>query len=157
MLYCSITFVNGEGYVITALGLTVCVLNAKPLYWLILKYFNCTINWNEGNACENVSYQMVTILSQSQCVNSLWPRDAIWRHGSRSTLDQAMAWCLSAPSHYLNQCSLIIWTNVHLSSVKSCHIHLRVISQEILKRSIHDMSFKNTNSWSHLHLPGSMS
>ena len=37
-------------------------------------------------------------------INSLWPRDAVWRHRSGSTLAQVMAWCLIAPSHYLNQC-----------------------------------------------------
>ena len=36
--------------------------------------------------------------------NSLWPSDTIWRHKSGSTLDQVMACCLTAPSHYLNQC-----------------------------------------------------
>ena len=41
-------------------------------------------------------------------LNSLWPNDAIWRHGSASTLAQVMACCLMAPSHYLNQCWLII-------------------------------------------------
>ena len=41
-------------------------------------------------------------------VNSLWPSDAIWRQGSRSTLVQAMACCLTAPSHCLNQCWLTI-------------------------------------------------
>ena len=40
--------------------------------------------------------------------NSLWPRDAIWRQRSWSTLAQVMACCLTAPSHYLNQCWLII-------------------------------------------------
>ena len=40
--------------------------------------------------------------------NSLWPGDAIWRHRTRSTLVQIMACCLTAPSHYLNQCWLII-------------------------------------------------
>ena len=35
--------------------------------------------------------------------NSLWPSDAMWRHKSGSTLAQVMA-----PSHYLNQCWLII-------------------------------------------------
>ena len=39
--------------------------------------------------------------------NSLWPNDAIWRHRSGSTLAQVMACCLTAPSHYLNQCWLI--------------------------------------------------
>ena len=41
-------------------------------------------------------------------VNSLWPNDAIWRHRTCSTLAQVMACCLTAPSHYLNQCWLII-------------------------------------------------
>ena len=41
-------------------------------------------------------------------INSLRPSDAIWLHRSRSTLAQVMAWCLMAPSHYLNQCWLII-------------------------------------------------
>ena len=41
-------------------------------------------------------------------INSLWPSDAIWQHRSGSTLVQVMACCLMAPSHYLNQCWLII-------------------------------------------------
>ena len=41
-------------------------------------------------------------------VYSLGPGDAIWRHGTRSTLAQVMASCLMAPSHYLNQYWLII-------------------------------------------------
>ena len=34
--------------------------------------------------------------------------DATWQQGSGSTLAQVMACCLTAPSHYLNQCWLII-------------------------------------------------
>ena len=41
-------------------------------------------------------------------VNSLWPSDATWWQRSGSTLAQVMACCLTAPSHYLNQCWLII-------------------------------------------------
>ena len=41
-------------------------------------------------------------------VNSLWPSDAIWQQRSGSILAQVMACCLTAPSHYLNQCWLII-------------------------------------------------
>ena len=41
-------------------------------------------------------------------INSLWPIDTIWRHISVSTLAQVMACCVTAPSHYLNQCSLPI-------------------------------------------------
>ena len=41
-------------------------------------------------------------------VSHLWPSDAILWHRSGSTLAQVMALCLMAPSHYLNQCWLII-------------------------------------------------
>ena len=41
-------------------------------------------------------------------VKSLRPSDAIWRHRFGSTLAQVMACCLMAPSHYLNQCWLIV-------------------------------------------------
>ena len=40
--------------------------------------------------------------------NSLGPSGAIWWQRSGSTLAQVMACCLTAPSHYLNQCWLII-------------------------------------------------
>ena len=41
-------------------------------------------------------------------LNSLWPSKAIWQHRTGSTLVQVMACCLLAPSHFLNQCWLII-------------------------------------------------
>ena len=44
----------------------------------------------------------------SMKINSLGPRDVIWWHKSGSTLAQVMACCQMAPSHYLNQCWLII-------------------------------------------------
>ena len=47
-------------------------------------------------------------ITRSQWVNSLGPSDAIWQQRSGSTLAQVMACCLTAPSHYLNQCWLII-------------------------------------------------
>ena len=53
---------------------------------------------------------------------SLWPSDAIWWQGSGSTLVQVMACCLTAPSHYLNQCWLFIskvqWHSSGSSSTK---------------------------------------
>ena len=51
---------------------------------------------------------MVAILSRSQCVNSSAHGDAIWWQRSGSTLAQVMAWCLTAPSHHLKQCWLLI-------------------------------------------------
>ena len=44
----------------------------------------------------------------NQDLNSLGPSDSIWCWRSGSTLAQVMACCLTAPSHYLNQCWLII-------------------------------------------------
>ena len=41
-------------------------------------------------------------------IKSLWPSDAFWRHRSMSTMALVMACCLTAPSHYMNQCWLII-------------------------------------------------
>ena len=41
-------------------------------------------------------------------VNSLWPSDTIWQQRSGLPLAHVMACCLTAPSHYLNQCWLII-------------------------------------------------
>ena len=54
------------------------------------------------------SRYMTSIFMDVSCVNSLWPSDAIRRQGTESTLAQVMACCLTAPSHYLHQCWLII-------------------------------------------------
>ena len=43
-------------------------------------------------------------------INTSRPSDAIWQQKTGSTLAQVMACCLMAPSHYLNQCWLIIST-----------------------------------------------
>ena len=53
-------------------------------------------------------------------LNALWPSDAIWWHNSGSTLALIMACCLTQPSHYLNQCLLlmreVLWSS-HESSI----------------------------------------
>ena len=51
---------------------------------------------------------VIGVYNNAVRINSFWPSDAIWRHRSGSTLAQVMACCLTAPSHYLNQCWLII-------------------------------------------------
>ena len=43
-------------------------------------------------------------------INSLRPSDAIWRQRSGSTLVQVMACCLTAPSHYLNQSGMRVFS-----------------------------------------------
>ena len=69
-------------------------------------------------------------------INSLWPSDAIWRQGSRLTLVQVMACCLTAPSHYLNQCWLIItkvqWCSSEAVSLKKSQPSVTKISMKII-------------------------
>ena len=65
-------------------------------------------NFIHGNAFWNAFCQMAATLSRWRLANSWWPGDATWRRGTRSTLAQVMACCLTAPSHYLNQCWLMI-------------------------------------------------
>ena len=69
--------------------------------------------------------------------NALWPSDAIWRQRSGSTLAQVMTCCLTAPSHYLNQCWLII-------SEVQWHSWIRAISWEMPKQSIIEIHLKIT-------------
>ena len=72
-----------------------------------------------------------------------WIMNNCW---SGSTLAQVMACCLTAPSHYLTQCWLII-------SESSDH-QLRTISQEIPQPSITKMRLKITYITFHANLPG---
>ena len=44
----------------------------------------------------------------TRLIKSLWPSDGIWWHRTGSTLAHVMACCLTATSHYLNQCWFIV-------------------------------------------------
>ena len=79
-------------------------------------------------------------------INTLWPVDVIWRHGTRSTLAQVMACCLTPPSHYLSQCCL--------SSVRSHGIHLRGLSLDDVKIPIDNTRLKIAVLKWHPGLPG---
>ena len=83
--------------------------NAQDIYYLS---FMWVWNW---------SIQGYRLISWDKWVNSLWPSNAMWRHRSGSTLAQVMACCLTAPSHYLNQCWLVI--------NGFCGIHMRTFAQ----------------------------
>ena len=54
------------------------------------------------------SYYFLQTKAINVKINSLWPSDIICRQRSWSTLAQVMARCLTASSHYLNQCWLFI-------------------------------------------------
>ena len=81
--------------------------------WLILLGV-CTHlgKWlGQPDLIEHVGVVIVT--ETAKLVPYLWIKaltgsDTIWWHKSGSTLAQVMACCLTAPSHYLNQCWLII-------------------------------------------------
>ena len=97
------------------------------IYWIAIKGFFLSQHKNFllKHVLENVVYTMAAILSRPQCdiintrrlyrwqtdirtiFNSWWPGDAIWWLRSGSTLVQVMACCMTAASHYLNQCWLI--------------------------------------------------
>ena len=66
------------------------------------------------------------ICSKGNELNSLWPGDATWQHRSGSTLAQVIAFCLMAPSYYLNQFLLIIksvlWHSSGTIFTRNAHI-----------------------------------
>ena len=66
--------------------------------------------WVPYFVCNFCMYPFLSLEEKSghKSINSLRPNDAIWQHRSGSTLAQVMACCLTAPSHYLNQCWLTI-------------------------------------------------
>ena len=92
----------------------------------------------QGEMSYNLKFSMAR-------VNSLGPSDDIWRQRSGSTLAQVMACCLTAPSHYLNQCWLI--SNVEWHSSEGS-------SQEIPQSSITEIIWKIKDQKFHSNFPG---
>ena len=85
-------------------------------------------------------------LHKSSWVNPFWPGDAIWGQRSWPKLFQVvMACCLTAPSHYLNQC----WFTL----TKSSGIHSRVMFTGIFQKSILRLSLKFAHLKSQPHPP----
>ena len=103
-------------------GLTVCDVYFWCVVYISVKFhFNTLLpRWNSRHFPDNI-FKCVVLnenvsiwikislkLVPKGTINSFRPSDAIWRHRSGSTLAQVMASCLTAPSHYLSQCWLII-------------------------------------------------
>ena len=88
-----------------------CLLNSEVLWNSPKSNFTmiaqACVLYNEFDNC-TCTFGITATSSRGQGVNSLGPNDAIWWHGTRSTLAQIMACCLTVPSHYMNQCWLII-------------------------------------------------
>ena len=72
---------------------------------------------------------------------SLWPCDVIWWQRSGSTLVQAMACCLMAPSHYLNQCWLLI--SEVLSKLIFCVMSVKMVHLKLLPNFSGDIDVIN--------------
>ena len=86
----------------------------QDVNWPKLNIWDILINGIFPRACITELTQVIDMMlllvapRSSDQVDSLWPREAIWWQGSRSTLAQVMPCCLKAPSHFLNQCCVLI-------------------------------------------------
>ena len=79
-----------------------------PSQWETAFLCNDVYHWLGANLESALWLPQMRWTAMKDLVNSSWAGDAIWRHRSGSTLAQVMACCLTAPSHYLNQCWLFI-------------------------------------------------
>ena len=92
------------------------------LFGLYVHYYDIACVFE--NTCSNVVVILVTdnrLPRKRKFKNSLWLSDAIWQHKYGTTLVQVIASCLTSPT--------ITWTSVDKSSVNTCCIYLKVISQ----------------------------
>ena len=93
-----------------------------PWYWstvlLVHMYILCVI-LSRYLGFSTTSLNLVNYSITDMMINSTWPSDA----RSGSTLAKVMACCLTAPSHYLNQCwpliSGILWHSSESNSTVS--------------------------------------
>ena len=119
------------------------------LCWEVFELVD-TLHTQKFNSC--YSYRILqqgfsksVILNKlTNCFKALWHSDIIGWHITGPTSVQAIALCLTAPSHYLNQCWLIIrevlWCsskvnftgnaqeNIHKNLLKNCTFILTDIS-----------------------------
>ena len=91
--------------------------------FIVLNHFHTKILYSLWTASVYKKYfWWKTNITQSfKDIYSLRPSDVIWRHRTWSILAQVMTCCLTAPSHYLNQCWRTI-SGVH-RSFKSDQFH----------------------------------
>ena len=92
---------------------TIRTMKQSRLSWLLCIYSSgCVYSGGETGHDETLTFKLYLTLNKVKVnhppLNSLRPSDAIWRHRSGSMLARVMACCPSTPSHYLNQCWLII-------------------------------------------------
>ena len=86
------------------------VLNIKFTYCVPISIVRKMPRSHHNGNHWNFSYSDRTISQhlQNGWVIPLWPGDSMWRYRYELTLAQAMVCCLTAPSHYPNQCCLYV-------------------------------------------------
>ena len=96
---------------------------------------------NPYHVFRGYTFKITTTSLSGQWVNHsrLGHSDTIWQHRSASTLAQVMACCLMAPSHYLNQCWLLINEVLWHSSESNSTANAKVTS---LCDEFEDYTFK---------------
>ena len=113
--------------------------------------------------------EMAAILSRRRRVDlthySVGPSDATWRQKTVLTLTQVMACCLTAPSHYLNQCWLIItdgyWHSsegnfaASLSAINHCNWLKKYSSKISLKSPRPQWVNTCADAWWHIYIRSS--
>ena len=81
----------------------------------------------------------VSKITFKDMVHSLWPNDAIGWHTSGPTFVLAIACCLTAPIHYLNQCWLSIteafwhWAEGNFTETVPAITHFKVFETHMFK------------------------
>ena len=119
--------------------------SARSLVWAVTWWYMYSRKFKPNENVINALKQKVLDMYTHWHVNPLWYSDAIWQLRSGSTLAKLTVCCLTAPSHYLNQCWLINLLR---------GMHQRAISQEVLKNSICNINEKFTLLKYFEHLPG---
>ena len=96
----------------------------SDLWKVFNKHSSCLSFEMPWHSC-NMSLMTLLVL------DSLWLSDATWWHGTVSTSAQVLACCLTAPSHYLNQC----WTYHESGPLRITwgQCHKRYLSHHLLK------------------------
>ena len=96
-------------------------LKCNPLTCLDLEFHEISIMSSWG-LCEfgprSWSSTILTKTGLFPCLVSVTDWPPVWLCRSWSTVVEVMAWCLMAPSHYLNQCWLVI--NKFLLNTSKC-------------------------------------
>ena len=104
---------------------------------LLSKYSICwwpvtpdTHHWNKNWFCYFLLQFAISLFNCSIPFNWLGTSDAIWWHKSGSTLAQVMACCLTASSHYLNQCWFLIGEILWHSSQSNFRVSAQTAIQQ---------------------------